>query len=92
MANHKSAEKRTRQTETRTAVNRIVTSKARTAVRKVDDALKAGDVAVATESLKKAQSTLAKTAKKGIVKKNTVARKTSRLNAKVKKAALAAKA
>lgn len=89
MANHKSAEKRTRQTETRTAVNRIVTSKARTAVRKVEDSVKAGDADASKESLKKAQSTLAKAAKKGILKKNTVARKVSRLNAKVKKATAA---
>ena len=85
MANHKSAEKRVRQTEKRTAVNRNTKSQARTAVRKLEDALKAGDKTAANAALKVAQKQLTKAAQKGVTKKNTASRKVSRLNAQVKK-------
>jgi small subunit ribosomal protein S20 len=87
MANHKSAAKRMRQTERRTAVNRNRVSRVRTYVRKVEEAIKAGDQKVAAEALKACQPELMKAATKGVVKKNTAARKVARFAQRIKKLA-----
>ncbi|WP_169566647.1 30S ribosomal protein S20 [Sneathiella limimaris] len=84
MANHKSALKRIRQTETRTERNRARRSRIRTFVKKVETAITAGDQTVANEALRTAQSELSRGVTKGILKPNTAARKISRLNARVK--------
>ncbi len=87
MANHKSAEKRVRQTERRTAVNRSRVSRIRTFVRKVEEAIKSGDYAAASTALKAAQPELMRGASKGVLHSNTASRKVSRLAARVKKLA-----
>ena len=79
MANHKSSEKRARQDVKKNAVNKSNESVARTAVKKVRDAISAGDKKSAADLLKTAQSTLRKLAKTGVIKANTAARRTSRL-------------
>ncbi len=84
MAHHKSAEKRIRQTETRTARNRANTSRVRTAVKKVESALAAGDKAAALSAMKLAEPALAKGAGKGVLHKNTAARKISRLTKRIR--------
>jgi small subunit ribosomal protein S20 len=84
MANHKSAEKRIRQTERRTTVNASRLSRIRTFVRKVETSIAAGDVAGAKESLNVAQSELMRGVSKGVLKLNAAARKVSRLSARVK--------
>jgi small subunit ribosomal protein S20 len=84
MAQHKSAEKRARQTKKRTAVNRARRSKVRTAVKTLEAAIASGDKAAATAALKKAQPALDKGVSKTAVKKRTASRKLSRLNARVK--------
>jgi small subunit ribosomal protein S20 len=84
MAQHKSAEKRARQTKKRTAVNRARRSKVRTAVKKLETAIAAGDKAAASALLKEAQPALGKGVSKGVVAKRTASRKLSRLNARVK--------
>lgn len=84
MANHKSAEKRIRQTEKRTIRNRIHKSKMKSVVRSVKDALKAKDSNKALETFKIANKELHKLVSKGILPKNTAARKVSRLNKAVK--------
>ncbi len=84
MAQHKSAEKRARQTKKRTAVNRARRSKVRTAVKSLETAIASGDKAAATAALKKAQPALDKGVGKSAVKKRTASRKLSRLNARVK--------
>ena len=84
MANHKSALKRIRQTATRTQRNAAWRSKLRTFVRKVEEALKAGDATAATAAMKMAMPVLHRAAGKGIIHKNTAARKISRLTHKVK--------
>jgi small subunit ribosomal protein S20 len=84
MAQHKSAEKRARQTKKRTAVNRARRSKVRTAVKTLEAAIASGDKAAATVALKKAQPALDKGVSKTVVKKRTASRKLSRLNARVK--------
>lgn len=84
MAQHKSAEKRARQTKKRTAVNRARRSKVRTAVKALETAIASGDKTAATAALKKAQPALDKAVGKSAVKKRTASRKLSRLNARIK--------
>lgn len=84
MANHVSAEKRIRQTKVRTAQNRVVVSRMRNSLKKVEDALKLKDKGKAQEALKLAQPEVMKTAQKGIIHANMAARKISRLSARVK--------
>jgi small subunit ribosomal protein S20 len=83
MPHHKSAEKRLRQTETRTAVNRSRMSRVRTFVKKVELAISSGDKAAAQSALQVAQPELHRATSKGVMHKNTVARKLSRLSARI---------
>ena len=83
MAHHKSAKKRIRQTAKRTQVNRARMSRIRTFVRKVEDAIAGGDAAEAREALRLAQPELMRGAKKGVLHKNTVSRKISRLATRI---------
>jgi small subunit ribosomal protein S20 len=83
MPHHKSAEKRLRQTETRTAVNRSRMSRVRTFVKKVELAIDSGDKAAAQSALQSAQPELHRATSKGVLHKNTVARKLSRLSARI---------
>jgi small subunit ribosomal protein S20 len=83
MANHKSAEKRIRQTEKRTATNRARRSRIRTFMKKVEEAIATGDKGAAQAAFKEAQPELHRGVTKGVLHKNTVARKLSRLNARI---------
>lgn len=83
MANHKSAEKRIRQTERRTVVNRARRSRIRTFVKKVEAALAAGDKAGAQAALALAMPELHRGVSKGVMHRNTAARKISRLTGRV---------
>ncbi|MGX2984434.1 30S ribosomal protein S20 [Helicobacter sp. 23-1048] len=87
MANHKSAQKRIRQTKTRTERNRYYKTKLKNMVRSLREAIDSKDVAKAQEFFKTANKEIHKLVSKGILKKNTAARKVSRLNAGVKKIA-----
>jgi small subunit ribosomal protein S20 len=84
MANHKSAKKRIRQTARRTEVNTARMSRIRTFVKKVETAIKAGDKTAAAAALKEAQPEMARGVTKGVLHKNTVSRKISRLAKSVK--------
>jgi len=84
MANTKSAKKATRQTTRRTEVNKSRTTRARTAVRSVEEAIAAGNRDAAIEALKAAAPILVRTSQKGVLHKKTASRKVSRLNARVK--------
>ena len=84
MANTTSAKKATRKIARRTAVNRSNRSRMRTYVRKVEDAIAAGDKAAAAEAFKVAEPILARSAQKGIVHTNTASRKVSRLAKAIK--------
>lgn len=79
MANHKSSEKRATQDTKRRMTNKIKTAKTRTAIKAVRAAVSKGELKEAQELLVKAQSLLAKLAKSPAMKKETAARKTSRL-------------
>jgi small subunit ribosomal protein S20 len=87
MANHKSAEKRIRQTTTRTAVNRKRTSLIKNSLKKVEAAIATGNKDVAQKALKEAQPTLMSGVSKGVVKLGTASRKMSRLSSRIKKLA-----
>jgi len=78
LANHKSAVKRTKQNEARRMRNKSIRSALKTNIKKVLSAKKEG-ADNTEELLKKAQSSIAKAAKKGILHKNTAARKTARI-------------
>jgi len=84
MANNASARKRIRQTEKRTARNKARKSRVRSFLRKVEEAVKSCDKAAAQEAFRAAQPEMQRAATKGVVHANTVARKLSRLSARVK--------
>jgi small subunit ribosomal protein S20 len=84
MANTKSAKKAARQAVRRTEVNKSRTTRARGAVREVEEAIKAGNKSAAKDALKSAQPVLASTAQKGVIDKKAASRKVSRLSARVK--------
>ena len=84
MANHASAKKRIRQTARRSDVNRARVGSIRTSVRKLEEAISGGDKAAAEEALKTTTPLLARGSRQGVLHKNTVARKTSRLVRRVK--------
>ena len=83
MATHKSAEKRIRQTAQRTAMNRSRMSRVRTFVKKVEVAIASGGKEAAQSALRSAQPELHRAITKGVLHKNTVARKLSRLAVRV---------
>jgi small subunit ribosomal protein S20 len=84
MATHRSAEKRHRQAERRTATNRARESRIRTFVKKVETAIASGDHAAARAAFALAQPEMQRGVSKGVAHKNTVARKLSRLSARIK--------
>ncbi len=84
MANTASARKRIRQTAKRTARNQARKSRMRTFVKKVETACATGDKAAAAEALRLAQPEMQRAAGKGVIHRNTVSRKLSRLAARVK--------
>ena len=79
MANHKSAEKRARQTLKRTERNRFYRTRIKNLSRAVREAVEAGDKEKADASLKSVNKDFHKYVSKGILKKNTASRKVSRL-------------
>ena len=83
MPHHKSAEKRLRQTEKRTVINRARLSRVRTFVKKVETAIATGDKEAAQSALRLAQPELHRATTKGVMHKNTVARKLSRLATRI---------
>lgn len=84
----KAAKKYMRVTAKNTLRNKIVTGVIKSAIKKTREAVTAGNVDEAQEWLKKANKSLDKAAQKKVIKKNTAARKKSRLNAIVKKIAV----
>lgn len=83
MANTPQARKRIRRNERRAEINGNRLSRIRTFVKKVESALAGGDKSAAAEALKEAQPELARGVARGVIHKNTVARKMSRLSKRV---------
>lgn len=84
MANTSSAKKMVRKIARRTAANKARRSRVRTFLRKVEEAIAAGDQKAANEAFRSAQPELHRAVSKGVVPKNTAARKLSRLSARIK--------
>ncbi|USO01427.1 MAG: 30S ribosomal protein S20 [Alphaproteobacteria bacterium] len=79
MANIRSAKKRARQTVRRTLVNKDRVSRMRTFIKKVEEAIRANDKDSAALALKNAEPEVSRGAAKGVIHRNTAARKISRL-------------
>ncbi len=84
MPNTVSAAKRARQTPRRTQVNASRKSQIRSSVRKVEEAIAAGDKKAALAALKAAEPQIMKGVSKGVIHRNTGSRKVSRLAKRVK--------
>ena len=84
MANTAQSKKRARQNEARYVVSKARRSRIRTFLRKVEEAIASGDKTAAGTALQLAQPELARGVTKGVLHKNTVSRKLSRLSARVK--------
>jgi small subunit ribosomal protein S20 len=84
MANHFSALKRARQTETKTAANRANKSQLRTSLRSLREAIAKGDKEAAKKAYNDTASVVDKGVQKGVLHKNTANRYKSRLNARLK--------
>jgi small subunit ribosomal protein S20 len=83
MANHKSCEKRARQTKVRTERNRFYKTRIKNVIKDVTSAIEAADKTKAVEAMKTANKYLHHCVSKGILKKGNAARKVSRLQTKV---------
>ena len=86
MANIKSAIKQMRQNEKRRARNRQVRSRTRTAIKKANTLIVAGDREEAVDAVRQAVSELDKAAQKGVIHKNNAARHKARLMKKLQAA------
>jgi small subunit ribosomal protein S20 len=87
MANTDSARKRIRQNIVRTARNHARKSRMRTFIKNVEAAIAGGDREAANVALRAAQPEMQRAAGKGVVHKNTIARKLSRMTARIKQLA-----
>ena len=84
MANKTNAKKAIRVIARRTDVNKNRRSRMRSFLRKVEDAISAGDQASAAAALRAAQPQVMRSAQKGLLHKNTASRKISRLSSRIK--------
>jgi small subunit ribosomal protein S20 len=84
MANHFSALKRARQTTKRAATNRANTSRLRSSLRAMREAITKGDKSAADQTYRETVSALDKAIQKGVLHKNTAARYKSRFSARIK--------
>lgn len=84
MANTRSAKKMVRKIERRTEVNKARRSRMRTYIRKVEEAIEAGDKTAAQEAFREAQPEIMRASGKGVIHANTSARKVSRLSRRIK--------
>jgi small subunit ribosomal protein S20 len=84
MANHKSAQKRSRQTIKRNEVNTQFLTQIKTNINKFNELIKSKNKEDLDKSLSIVNSSLAKALKKGALKKEYVSRKLSSLSKKIK--------
>jgi len=87
MPNHKSAEKRVRQSEKRRVINRSHRSKVRTYIKKMRAALDAGKTEDVQQALPEVMSVIDKSVQKGVMHKNAAARYKSRLTVRANQVA-----
>jgi len=86
MPNHKSSEKRVRQSEKRRAINRGHRTKVRNYIKKLRSALDAGEKQQVDQILPEAISVIDKSVQKGVLHKNAAARYKSRLTVQANQA------
>ncbi len=84
MAHHASAKQRIRRNLRRNVINGARIGRIRTFVKKIETAIASGDKTAARDALKDAQPDLHRGVKGGVLHRNTVDRKLSRLNARIK--------
>lgn len=84
MANHKSAKTRIRRNARRTEINHSRISRIRTFIKKVETAVASGDAEQARAAFRAAQPEIHRGVTKGVLHRNTAARRISRLSARVK--------
>lgn len=84
MANSKQAKKRIRRNDNRAEINKSRVSRIRTHIRKVEEAVTAGDQTAASTALKSAEPEIMRGVSKGVLHKKTASRKVSRLSKAVK--------
>ena len=84
MAHHKSAQKRIRRNARRAEINRARVSRIRTFVKNVETAIASGDKAAAEAAFKLAEPEMHRGVTKGVLHRNTAARKISRLSKRVR--------
>ena len=87
MPNHKSAEKRVRQSERRRLINRSSRAKLRTSIKNLRSALKGNDAKQVGALLPRTVSEIDKAVQKGVLHRNAAARQKSRLTVRVNRAA-----
>jgi small subunit ribosomal protein S20 len=87
MANTSSAKKAARKIARRTATNKSRRSRVRGFVRRVEEAIVAGDKTIALAAMKAAEPEIMRAVQKGVLPKNTASRKVSRLTHRVAKLA-----
>ena len=83
MANTPQAKKRIRRNSTRATINHSRVSRIRTFIKAVESAIESGKKKEAAEALKKVQPEIAKGVSRGVIHKNTAARRCSRLSKRV---------
>ena len=84
MPTTKSAEKRVKRTRLQTSVNRIRKSKYKSAVKQMSSYIASGKIKEAQDFLPKFHSQLMKVARTGVIRKETVSRKISRITKKIR--------
>ena len=84
MANTSSAKKAARQTVRRTEINKARRTRMRTEMRRVEEAIAAGDQEAAAAALRQAQPVIARSGQLGVIHANNASRKVSRLAKRVK--------
>ena len=83
MANTSSAQKAARKSKRRTVINKARTTRMKSEVRKVEEAIASGSKATALAALQLAEPVLARSGQRGVVHKRTASRKISRLAKRV---------
>ena len=83
MAHHKSAQKRIRRNAKREVINAARKNRIRSFIRSVEDAIAAGDKDSAAAALRAAQPEIHRGVNKGILHRNTAARRLSRLSTRI---------
>lgn len=85
MPHHKSAKKRVKQTIKRTNINKTRSTKAKSAIKELKDAIRLKKKEDALTLFKQAQALLHKLAQKGVIKLNNASRRISRLQSQISK-------